>query len=274
MQMHYLASKQCGSGVRSSKSDVHPYLRFAPAQCRFLEHRLALSLHKRAVMLSDRERMIAERYATGETHKEIAAALNIAPATVRNHLASIYRKLGVKNKPELIGALSENARVGIVLPTPESNGPTLPILRMLDDDALPPTARASVAVIPFANIGPGEKDYFSHGVTADIHHNLTRFRDLFVSGRSSCLALSEQTVDVIEASRRLGVQYVVQGTVRSHEDTLRITAELVDGANGGVLWSERYDRVLNDIFEVEMEVANAIAGFLSVRIEDAQYTRR
>ncbi|MCK5366149.1 MAG: LuxR family transcriptional regulator, partial [Gammaproteobacteria bacterium] len=69
-------------------------------------------------MLSERERMVAERYATGETHKEIAAALHIAPATVRNHLASIYRKLDVRNKPGLINALSSHACIELVLPLP------------------------------------------------------------------------------------------------------------------------------------------------------------
>ena len=225
-------------------------------------------------MLSERERMVAERYATGETHKEIAAALHIAPATVRNHLASIYRKLDVRNKPGLINALSSHACIELVLPLPESNTPTARVLRMLDEDALPPAAQASIAVIPFVNIGPVERSYFSHGVSADIHFDLTRIRDLFVSGRSSCLALSEQTADVIEIARRLGVHYVVQGTVRCHKGSVRITAELVDGANGGVLWSERYDRVLNDIFEIETEIANSIAGALSVRLENAQYERR
>jgi len=222
--------------------------------------------------LSEREFAVAERYAAGETHREIAAKLHIAPATVRNHLAAIYRKLEVRNKPELIRALS--AQGGTALPPAEAQAPTVPILRNLDEDGPPPIDGASIAVLPFANIGPTEADYFGHGVVADIQHELTRCHDLFVCGRSSCLALSNQTLDATSAARRLGVQYLLQGTVRDHHDRVRLTAELVDGATGTVLWSERYDRVLSDILEIEAEVANSVATSLALQIGDAQYERR
>jgi len=129
--------------------------------------------------------------------------------------------------------------------------------------------------MPFAYIGGNpEQDYFSHGITADIHNNLTRFHNLFVSGRSSCLTVSDQTTDVAEIAKRLGVKYLVKGSVRSDKGRLLVTAELLDGETGGILWSERYDRVLHDIFDVETEVANTIAATLSIRIEDALYERR
>lgn len=233
-----------------------------------------VSVNRKAVTLSTREMIVAERYATGATHKQIAAALSIAPATVRNHLAAVYRKLGVSNKPELIRALAERAPDGLVLPPLEVNAPTVRVLRMLDEHALPPTVGASVAVMPFVNIGPAEGEHFSHGVTTNIHNDLTRFPDLFVSGRSSCLAVSKESHNARELAGRLGVQYVVQGTVRTDEERVRITAELVDGRTGRVLWSERFDRVVNDLFEVESEVADAIAGSLSMKIGSAQYERR
>jgi DNA-binding CsgD family transcriptional regulator len=81
--------------------------------------------------LSEREFAIAERYAAGETYKEIAAKLHIAPSTVRNHLAAVYRKLEVKNKPELIRALSAQGGNGSALPPPETQAPTIPLLRHL-----------------------------------------------------------------------------------------------------------------------------------------------
>ena len=224
--------------------------------------------------LSERELMIAERYAQGETYKEIAAKLHIAPATVRNHLAAVYRKLKVKNKPGLIRALSARDRSGHALPPAEARAPTIPILQNLEEDGPPPRNGASIAVMPFANIGPAETEYFGHGVVADIQHDLTRCHDLLVSGRSSCLALSGQASDATEMARRLGVQYVLQGTVRSHHDKVRLTAELVDGATGTVLWSEQYDRLLSDILEIEAEVANRITANLALQIEDAQYRRR
>jgi TolB-like protein/DNA-binding CsgD family transcriptional regulator len=225
-------------------------------------------------MLTEREMMVAERYAAGESHKEVAAKLHVAPSTVRNHLAAIYRKLDVSNKPELIRALSSRPQNKAALPPPESHAPSIPVLRNLDEIGAPARAGASIAVMPFADIGPTRADHFGHGVAADIHHDLTSCHDLLVSGRSSCLALSGHAADAVSVAKRLGVQYVVQGTVRSHRDKVRLTAELIDDATGAVLWSARFDRVLGDIFEVAAEVATAIVASLSLTIEDAQYERR
>ena len=198
--------------------------------------------------------------------------------TVPKRLPFEYKSQGehtLKGFEEPVRVYTVNRKAAESLPPPESVAPTALALQIIGQDALPATPGASIAVMPFTNIGADtEQDYFIHGVTANIHTDLTRFRDLFVSGRSSCLAVNEQTSDVTEIARRLGVQYVVQGTVRSRENMVRITVELVDGTKGGVLWSERYDRVLSDIFEVETEVANTIAATLSVRIQDANYELR
>ena len=163
---------------------------------------------------------------------------------------------------------------GESVPPPESNPTTISAFQVVEADVLPQVTGASIAVMPFANpAGNADQDYFSHGVTADIHSDLTRFRNLFVSGRSSCLTVSDQSSDVIEIAKRLGVQYLVRGSVRTDGDRLRINAELVDGETGGVMWSERYDRTMQDIFEVEVEVANTIAATLAIKIEDALYER-
>ena len=224
-------------------------------------------------MLSDREFMIAERYAEGETHKEIAANLHIAPSTVRNHLSAVYGKLDVRNKPELIRELSARASDIGILPPPGVPARTAPIFRNLDKAGPPSRTGPSIAVMPFVTIGPAERDYVGHGVAADIQHDLTRCPDLLISGRSSCLALSERKSDATLVATTLGVQYVLQGTVRSDHDRIRLTAELVDGLTGMVLWSERYDRTPNDILDIEAEVANAIVANLSLQIENAQLER-
>ncbi|MEM7224403.1 MAG: LuxR C-terminal-related transcriptional regulator [Pseudomonadota bacterium] len=211
--------------------------------------------------LSNRETTIAERYATGQTHKEIAAALHIAPATVRNHLAAIYRKLEVANKPELIRALSTRA-------------PSAPILRNLAEGGPPHREGASIAVMPFANIGDAAGEVFCQGVVADIQHELTRCPDLLVAGRGSCLALGAQAVEAGQVARRLGVQYLLEGSLRSEHDRVRLTAELVDGASGMVIWSERFDGRLGDILAIEAEVAQAITANLALQIDQAQFERR
>lgn len=218
--------------------------------------------------------MIAERYATGDSHKEIAGRFHIAPATVRNHLAAVYRKLEVKNKPQLIRALAGRREMGGASGPGDEDATTHRILSGLDAEAPSPVDGASIAVMPFANIGPAETAYFGHGVVADIQHELTRCHDLFVSGRSSCLSLSEKASDPILMAKRLGVDYVLRGTTRRQGEVIRLTAELVEGASGTILWSERYDRKLNDILAVEAEVANAVVTGLTLQIEDAEFNRR
>ncbi len=225
------------------------------------------------MQLTERELVIAERYAEGATYKKIAASLHIAPATTRNHLASVYRKLKVRNKPELIRALSAQEESDDAWPATKGKPLTISLLRNLDEAGPPTKSGASIAIMPFENIGPGEIEYFGHGVAADIQHDLTRWKDLLVSGRSSCLALSAQKADATDVAKRLGVQYVLQGTFRSHLDMVRLTAELVDGATGMVVWSERYDRVLHDILKIEAEVANAIAANLALEIDGAEFDR-
>ena len=226
------------------------------------------------MQLTSREKMIAERYAQGATYKVIAASFEIAPATVRNHLASVYRKLEVRNKPELIRVLSTHEGARRSGASAEGASLTMPLLRNLDAEGPPTIGGPSIAIMPFENIGSPEAEYFGHGVAADLQHDLTRFHDLFVSGRSSCLALNQQHAGVPEVARKLGVQYVLQGTVRSHQEMVRLTAELVDGGTGMVLWSERYDRSLNDILEIEAEVASTIATNLSLQIAGAEFERR
>ena len=225
-------------------------------------------------MLSRREFTIAEHYSQGQTYKEIARNLGVSPATVRNHIASIYRKLGINNKAQLVHRFAE-----IVLDTRRSQSfasgtLTSPALRLLDCSRLDGLPNPSVAVLPFSNIGSRDREYFCHGITLNIHNNLTRFPDLFVSGRSSCLAVSHIANDIDEVSLNLGVQYLVRGAVRSHGDSARVTVQLTDCANGAVLWSEQFERKLTDILDVETEIANAIAGNLSIRLENAQYERR
>jgi adenylate cyclase len=181
----------------------------------------------------------------------------------------------LKGFEEPVRVFVVSRKTGESIPEPESTPPTITAFQNVEGDSLPPVVDASIAVMPFANIGGNpEQDYFSHGITADIHNDLTRFHNLFVSGRSSCLTVSDQTTDVTEIAKSLGVKYLVKGSVRSDKDRLLVTAELIDGETGGILWSERYDRVLHDIFEVETEVANTIAATLSIRVEDALYERR
>ncbi len=119
--------------------------------------------------------------------------------------------------------------------------------------------KPSIAVLPFTNMsGDPEQEYFSDGISEDIITALSKFRSLFVIARNSSFAFKGQSVDVKELSKRLGVRYLVEGSVRRAGNRVRITAQLVDAVADAHLWAERYDRDLDDIFAVQDEVTHAI----------------
>jgi TolB-like protein/thioredoxin-like negative regulator of GroEL len=145
-------------------------------------------------------------------------------------------------------------------------------------DSIAPTAalalalpdKPSIAVLPFQNMSDDlEQEYFSDGITEDIITELSRFRSLFVVARNSSFSLRGNTVDVTEVGRRLGVRYVVEGSVRKAGNRVRVTIQLLEAASGNHLWGERYDRELEDIFVVQDEITRAVVSTLPGRLEDA-----
>ncbi len=125
----------------------------------------------------------------------------------------------------------------------------------------------SIAVLPFTNMsGDAENDYFSDGITEEIINALTQLDGVRVAARTSSFALKDAGVDVKEAGSRLGVGTVLEGTVRQAGNRLRITAQLINSSDGYQVWSDRYDREMDDVFAVQDEIANAIAGHLQVAL--------
>jgi TolB-like protein/Flp pilus assembly protein TadD len=134
--------------------------------------------------------------------------------------------------------------------------------------------KPSIAVLPFVNMsGDPEQEYFSDGITEDIITELSRFRSLFVIARNSSFSFKGQAVDVIEVGKRLGVRFVVEGSVRKAGNRVRVTAQLVEAATGDHLWAERYDRDLEDVFAVQDEVVRTITSTVGGRIESASQKR-
>ena len=130
--------------------------------------------------------------------------------------------------------------------------------------------KPSIAVLPFTNMsGDPEQEYFSDGITEDIITELSRFRDLFVIARNSSFVFKNQSVDIGEVGRKLGVRYVVEGSVRKSGQRVRITAQLIDVSTDSHIWGDRYDRELEDIFDVQDEVVRIIASTLVGRVAHA-----
>ena len=130
-----------------------------------------------------------------------------------------------------------------------------------------PTVENSIAVLPFANVsGDPENEYFSDGITEEIINSLTKLGDLRVAARTSSFAFKGQNVDVSEAGRKLKVATVLEGSVRQAGNRLRVTAQLINVGDGYHVWSETWDREMDDVFAVQDEIAAAIADRFKVSL--------
>jgi adenylate cyclase len=135
--------------------------------------------------------------------------------------------------------------------------------------SLPPLNpdQPSIAVLPFVNMsGDPEQEYFSDGITEELIHTLTAIDGLRVVGRSSSFFFKGKDIDSREIGETLGVSHLLEGSVRRSGTRLRITAQLISTTDGFHVCSNSYDRELADIFEIQEEVAAAIAGELQVEL--------
>jgi len=134
--------------------------------------------------------------------------------------------------------------------------------------------RLAVAVLPFNNIGGNRgQQYFADGLTEDLINALAHWRSFPVIARNSCFAYKSKAVDITQAARELGARYVLEGSVRRSGARVRITVQLIDGANGHHLWAERYDRKLEDIFEVQDDIAQRITAVVAPELDKAELLR-
>ena len=126
----------------------------------------------------------------------------------------------------------------------------------------------SIAVLPFANMsGDPENEYFSDGISEEIINALTQLRGLRVAARTSAFSFKGKNVDLRTIGDQLNVSTVLEGSVRRAGGRIRITAQLINVADGYHLWSERYDRELNDVFAIQDEIATVIAAKLQVTLD-------
>jgi len=137
-------------------------------------------------------------------------------------------------------------------------------------DKKPPT----IAVLPFSNMsGDPEQDFFVDGITEDIITNLSLWRTFPVISRNSSFTLKEKSMNLKDVSKELGSRYIVQGSVRKGGQRLRITAQLIDAEQDHHLWSEKWDKNLEDIFDIQDEVSASIAAQINPTLEGYERDR-
>jgi TolB-like protein/class 3 adenylate cyclase len=191
---------------------------------------------------------------------------------VRDKLDFAFDDIGerqVKNiaRPLRVYRVGNAANAAKPLPAPPSPAPAQPVLPLPD--------KPSIAVLPFQNMsGDPEQEYFAHGMVEEITTALARIRWLFVIARNSSFTYKGQAaVDIKQVGRELGVRYVLEGSVRKAGGRIRITGQLIDAQSGAHLWADRFDGSLEDVFDLQDQVAISVAGVIEPTLQAAEIAR-
>ncbi|MDQ6830567.1 MAG: tetratricopeptide repeat protein, partial [Gemmatimonadota bacterium] len=131
----------------------------------------------------------------------------------------------------------------------------------------PLPAQNSIAVLPFANMSPdADTEYFSDGMTEEIINALTKLRSVHVAARTSAFAFKGKNADLETVGKKLNVRLVLEGSVRRQGNKLRVTTRLIDVAKGVPMWSERFDRQMEDVFAIQDEISQAVVDTLRITV--------
>ncbi len=134
--------------------------------------------------------------------------------------------------------------------------------------------KPSIAVLPFDNLSNDpQQEFFSDGITEDLITDLSQVSGLFVIARNTVFTYKGEALDIQKIGRKLGVKYVLEGSVRKSGDNLRINAQLIDVQTGGHLWAQRFDRKLTDVFELQDEVVQKIVAALAITLNPVEKGR-
>jgi TolB-like protein len=134
--------------------------------------------------------------------------------------------------------------------------------------------RPSIAVLPFTNMSDDrQQEYFADGMVEEIITAMSRLRWLFVIARNSSFTYKGRAVDVKQVGRELGVRYVLEGSVRKAANQVRITGQLIDASTGAHIWADRFDGVLEGIFDLQDQITASVVGAIAPKVEQAEIER-
>jgi TolB-like protein/class 3 adenylate cyclase len=189
---------------------------------------------------------------------------------IRGKIGIDYDDMG----PQVLKNIAEPMRVWRVRIGPSSSPAML--TKSPAEIALPLALpdKPSIAVLPFQNMsGDPEQEYFADGMVEDIITGLSRSRSLFVIARQSTFTYKGKAVDIKQVGRELGVRYALEGSVRKAGNRVRITGQLIDAATGVHLWADRFDSLLEDIFDLQDRVTSSVIGAISPQMERSEIAR-
>jgi TolB-like protein/Tfp pilus assembly protein PilF len=206
----------------------------------------------------------------------------VSESTLTSHINAARRAIGDNGREQrLIRTVARKGFrfVGEVKETPSAMDISFVKVELAKSDEFPlstPTAteKPSIAVLPFLNLsGDFEQEYFADGVVEDIIAALSRMRWLYVIARNSSFTYKGRAVDMRQVGRELGVRYVLEGSIRKSANRVRITGQLIDAATGRNLWAERFENAVDDIFNLQDQVAAHVVGAIAPQMEHAEIDR-
>jgi TolB-like protein len=206
----------------------------------------------------------------------------VSESTLTSHINAVRKAIGDSGEDQkLLRTIPRKGFrfIGNVKEPPSPDGSPKTTSAVTDErrrPALPLPGKPSIAVLPFQNLsGDPEQSYFADGVVEDIITALSRVRWLFVIARNSSFTYRDHTAspDVSQVAQELGVGYVLEGSLRKSADRVRITGQLIDASTGAHLWAERFEGTLDDIFELQDQIATSVAGAIAPQVELAEIER-
>ena len=220
-------------------------------------------------LIEQRERTVTK----DELYDSVWQGRIVSEATLSSRIKAARQAVGDSGRAQQVIRTLHGRGFRFVAPVVASDSaaaePQAAEVRALADDERP-----SIAVLPFENLsGSPDEEYFADGITDEITLLLSRNRWLQVISRHSSFAFKGRALDAREVGEALGVRYLIVGSVRRATARVRIGAQLVQAADGTQLWSERFDRELADIFELQDEIAQTIAGTLEPELAEAEEAR-
>ena len=201
--------------------------------------------------LSERERTVAAKFAEGMTYREIGQALFIAPATVRSHLSTIYRKLNISNKVGLANLLAVGREI--------EGSETVSDIRTADSGG-PPV----VAVLPFESASHDERwERLADGLSADITIDLARYPDLAVLSGQTMRLYRGRAGDARVIGRELNADYLLAGVLQATARNVRVSVSLVDTKTAADLWATRYEQPASDLLAIQDRITGNVVNVLA-----------
>ena len=225
-------------------------------------------------LLHNRERVVSK----DDIFEAVWQGRIVSESTLTTHVNAVRKAIGDSGEAQsLLRTIPRKGFrfVGTVSASPAPAARPLPGVQSGGAEAaLALPDKPSIAVLPFQNLsGDTEQEYFADGMVEDIIAALSRMRWLFVIARNSSFTYKGRSVDIKQVGRELGVRYVLEGSVRKSANRVRITGQLIDATTGAHLWADRFEGMLDDIFDLQDQVAASVVGAIAPQLEQAEIAR-